>query len=77
MPLDARRGHAVKKRRPPAGSFYVGDAAGRPRDHGDDDAKFARVNGLGFHTQTEFFERLHVDVVERRGGASESFSDFD
>jgi len=41
------------------GSFHVGDAAGRPRDHSDDDRAFARRAGLKFYTETEFFEQQH------------------
>lgn len=40
-------------------SFYVGDAAGRPRDHSDSDRAFSQAVGLGFHTETEFFKELH------------------
>jgi len=36
--------------------FYVGDAAGRPGDHSDSDAIFARNIGLEFFTETRFFE---------------------
>ena len=40
-------------------SFFVGDAAGRPGDHSDSDAVFARNAGLAFHDEKAFFERLH------------------
>ena len=51
---------------PPAGSFYVGNAAGRPWDHGEDDVRFARAARLAFHTEDVFFERLHpVDNYPR------------
>ncbi|XP_020572296.1 polynucleotide 3'-phosphatase ZDP isoform X2 [Phalaenopsis equestris] len=36
-------------------SFYVGDAAGRTKDHSDADIKFARAIGLKFFTPEEFF----------------------
>ncbi|EDQ91096.1 uncharacterized protein MONBRDRAFT_6863 [Monosiga brevicollis MX1] len=36
-------------------SFYVGDAAGRPRDHSDSDKAFAQRVGLRFLTESEFF----------------------
>jgi bifunctional polynucleotide phosphatase/kinase len=31
--------------------FFVGDAAGRPKDHGDTDKGFAKAVGLTFHTE--------------------------
>ncbi|KAJ7981828.1 polynucleotide 3'-phosphatase ZDP [Quillaja saponaria] len=36
-------------------SFYVGDAAGRPKDHGDADIKFAEAIGLKFYVPEEYF----------------------
>jgi DNA 3'-phosphatase len=36
-------------------SFYVGDAAGRPRDHGDCDLMFAKGLGLRYATESAFF----------------------
>ena len=36
-------------------SYYVGDAAGRPRDHSDSDAAFARNVGVRFFTPEAFF----------------------
>lgn len=36
-------------------SFYCGDAAGRPKDHSNDDRMFAKNNGLNFHTPESFF----------------------
>ncbi|XP_077251261.1 phosphoesterase isoform X1 [Tasmannia lanceolata] len=36
-------------------SFYVGDAAGRDKDHGDADIKFAQAVGLKFHLPEEYF----------------------
>jgi len=39
-----------------ANCFFVGDAAGRPRDHGDTDKGFAKNVGLKFYTDTEFFK---------------------
>ena len=42
-----------------AASFFVGDAAGRPRDHSDCDRAFAAAAGLPFHDEKEFFERMH------------------
>ena len=36
-------------------SFFVGDAAGRKKDHSDADKKFAENCGLTFHTEEEFF----------------------
>merc|ERR1711957_312187 len=40
-------------------SFFVGDAAGRPRDHSDSDKAFAKAIGVAFHTETEFFKEMH------------------
>lgn len=40
-------------------SFYVGDAAGRPHDHGADDRLFAENIGVRFMTEQEFFTQ-HV-----------------
>lgn len=36
-------------------SFYVGDAAGREKDHSDSDIKFAKAIGLKFHVPEEYF----------------------
>ena len=36
-------------------SFYVGDSAGRQGDHSDCDKNFAKLCGVTFYTQTEFF----------------------
>jgi len=35
---------------------FVGDAAGRKKDHGDTDRAFAHAAGLKFFTEDEFFE---------------------
>eukprot|EP00854_Cymbomonas_tetramitiformis_P006096 gene6096-7316_t len=40
-------------------SFFVGDAAGRPADHGEDDKRFAKEAGLAFYNEKRFFEELH------------------
>ena len=37
-------------------SFYVGDAAGRPQDHGDGDRMFAQAGGVAFYTEQWFAE---------------------
>ncbi|KAJ9108508.1 hypothetical protein QFC20_003414 [Naganishia adeliensis] len=37
-------------------SFYVGDAAGRVRDHNDTDRKFAVNAGLTFYTPEQYFK---------------------
>eukprot|EP00126_Sphaerothecum_destruens_P002455 Sdes_comp15894_c0_seq1m5008 len=37
-------------------SFFVGNAAGRKSDHGNEDQQFALNAGLKFFTETEFFE---------------------
>jgi len=39
-----------------ADSIFVGDAAGRPRDFSDSDAKFAKAVGLTFYTPEDFFK---------------------
>ena len=36
-------------------SFFVGDAAGRKKDHSDTDKEFAKAAGLKFFTEDEFF----------------------
>ncbi|KAG8755678.1 hypothetical protein FRC14_003769 [Serendipita sp. 396] len=36
-------------------SFYVGDAAGREKDHSDCDKGFAEAVGIQFHTPEEYF----------------------
>ena len=50
-------------------SYYVGDAAGRPRDHSDSDAAFARNVGVRFFTPEAYFtegafERFGVPAPE-------------
>lgn len=37
-------------------SFYVGDAAGREKDHSDVDIKFAQAIGLKFYVPEEYFK---------------------
>uniref|UniRef100_A0A7N0TII4 Uncharacterized protein n=1 Tax=Kalanchoe fedtschenkoi TaxID=63787 RepID=A0A7N0TII4_KALFE len=37
-------------------SFYVGDAAGREKDHSDADIKFAQAVGLKFYLPEEYFK---------------------
>jgi hypothetical protein len=39
-----------------AASFYVGDAAGREKDHSDSDLLFAKAAGLRFFTEDAFFD---------------------
>jgi len=39
-----------------SGSFFVGDAAGREGDHGDDDRRLAHSAGVQFYTEREFFQ---------------------
>jgi bifunctional polynucleotide phosphatase/kinase len=43
------------------GSFFVGDAAGRPSDFSDSDAEFAKVVGLKFFTPEQFFQSANND----------------
>jgi bifunctional polynucleotide phosphatase/kinase len=38
-------------------SFFVGDAAGRKKDHSDSDKKFAENCGVTFYTEDEFFNK--------------------
>eukprot|EP00808_Paulinella_micropora_P004385 g58823.t1 len=38
--------------------FFVGDAAGRPKDHGNTDKVFAERAGLTFATEAQFFKKL-------------------
>ncbi len=42
-------------------SFYVGDAAGRPKDHSCCDRKFAANVGVTFHTIEKFIDSEHQD----------------
>ena len=37
-------------------SFFVGDAAGRSKDHDDCDKMFAHNIGIAFHTDDGFFK---------------------
>lgn len=37
-------------------SFFVGDAAGRPRDHSDSDLKLAEAVGVKFYNEKEVFK---------------------
>jgi hypothetical protein len=46
-------------------SFFVGDAAGRGKDHGKSDKEFATNCGLTFYTEEEFFSK---DVVVQETG---------
>lgn len=48
-------------------SFFVGDAAGRKKDHGSSDKEFAENCGLKFYTEDEFF----VKEVQKTAEASE------
>lgn len=36
--------------------FFVGDAAGRPKDHDDCDKMFAQNVGIAFHTDDGYFK---------------------
>ena len=50
-------------------SYYVGDAAGRPRDHSDSDAAFARNVGVRFFTPEAYFTE---SAFERFGETPET-----
>jgi bifunctional polynucleotide phosphatase/kinase len=53
-------------------SYYVGDAAGRPGDHSDSDAAFARNVGVRFFTPEAFFaERGFENVLGRKAPPNE------
>jgi bifunctional polynucleotide phosphatase/kinase len=52
-------------------SYYVGDAAGRPRDHSDSDAAFARNVGVRFFTPEAYFTE---GAFERFGETPETDS---
>jgi bifunctional polynucleotide phosphatase/kinase len=43
-------------------SFYVGDAAGRPQDHSNDDIAFAKNIGLPFYTPEAIFPNNQVQI---------------
>lgn len=43
-------------------SIYVGDAAGRPGDHSDDDFQFAKNIGIKFYTPEEIFPINVIDI---------------
>lgn len=47
----------------PAGSFFVGDAAGRPGDHSDSDRVFAEALGLPFRVPEDVFPLPFADVA--------------
>lgn len=69
--ITTRDGHAPDK----AASFYVGDACGREKDHGDSDLMWARNLGITFFNETDFFhsrayERLDVFITTTGGGGS-------
>ena len=45
-------------------SFFVGDAAGRETDHGDDDRRLAASAGVRFYTEDEFFVRDPLSLLK-------------
>lgn len=45
-------------------SFHVGDAAGRPQDHSDDDLLFAQNNKLKFYVPEEIFKNPEIGVLD-------------
>ena len=44
--------------------FFVGDAAGRKKDHGASDKEFAANCGLKFYTEDEFFLKDTLESTE-------------
>jgi len=44
-------------------SFFVGDAAGRKKDHSDTDKAFAEALGLKFFTEDVFFKSFPSDLI--------------
>lgn len=44
-------------------SFFVGDAAGRETDHGDDDRRLAAAAGVTFYTEDAFFGRDPLSLL--------------
>jgi bifunctional polynucleotide phosphatase/kinase len=52
-----------------AASFYVGDAAGREKDHSDSDLLFAKAAGLRFFTEDAFFDSSAQHPLWMRHGA--------
>lgn len=49
-------------------SFFVGDAAGRAKDHGASDKEFAANCGLTFYTEDEFFMKDTLKSKETEKG---------
>lgn len=49
-------------------SFFVGDAAGRGKDHGKSDKEFAANCGLTFYTEEEFFLKDVLGSKEKKWG---------
>ena len=47
-------------------SFFVGDAAGRKKDHGASDKEFAANCGLMFYTEDEFFLKDTFESKENK-----------
>lgn len=47
-------------------SFFVGDAAGRGKDHGKSDKEFAANCGLTFYTEEEFFLKELLGSKEKK-----------
>ena len=46
-------------------SFFVGDAAGRKKDHSDTDKGFAEAVGLKFYTEDQFFLKPLPEFVSK------------
>ena len=49
-----------------AASYMVGDAAGRPSDHSDDDRHFAMNLGIGFYTPEEYFLKQSPELWQHK-----------
>jgi len=49
-----------------AASYIVGDAAGRPSDHSDDDRHFAMNLEIGFYTPEEYFLKKPPELWQHK-----------
>ncbi len=61
-PMPGMYEQFIKLNGKPKEIFYVGDAAGRKKDHSADDINFAYNSKIKFYTQTEFFTGVKEKV---------------